>query len=1325
MLKCKGLYAVLLCLLTSLAGASMVAHYDFEGNVEDISGNGHHGTIIGNVSVVEDSVRGFVLDCTAGYLNIDSTVAIPNFAANSSITYSAWVKQQATSSGSYVYIIHLGHNGDEPITSLGILSDGRMVSYAETDQPGGNKDQVNSYSGVAVETNGTWAQWHHLAVVYDRSSDIVTFYIDGVESGTNGISKLRDEYGFSWDYAAIGGYAPMSGSPYYVGMVDDVRIYDHALDSGEIEGIYESTRAVEYTADFNLSNNVDLEDFSIFANAWKSQSGQAGYNEICDFVDNDTIDIDDLLFFASDWLWQIPSVWTQPNGAGILDIDPGWTCYGPVADVVLGTSYYYIKNDEAAAIISNIKTSNNGTGTLQKGFVADFVNHDINTETLDWTQFLLKTEMGTEWNEPAYNLALDEISVDGNSILASGMWNYDTDIVASARYTMLDDAPIMKITVTLTNTGSTDFSGYLEYQQDPDSSGGQNAYTPGLGWAISPVSTSGWTDNYIYDGPNTESTVPAHGIAWYENTPTGVLTPGYIFGAWFAADVPAGSSTEISMYHISDGVADANEPYGSIAEWSAKIPELDKEVTGMGLVKGNIVDSVTGLPVSGVSVIAKNILAETIGRTATNSNGDYSLIMPVDVYTLTVSSLYYEFASRSVSMVPATPSILDFQIDPVTVWAGAGKTVGGSLSEAGDDAIVMVNRKLAMSVAVGFDDPQLSGSSKGKPFDMAIKGLADGIDWFNLPYVSYTKPSGTEAWQVTTVVNETVEVLSQTASEAVVRTTGYYSEDPNLAIVTDYTIEPDKSWVTAETTFTNNSTGYFNVWVGDVIDVDEGGQTSYVPGIGDITAGYDFPSEYAPSAPWIAQYGASAQCYGIIYLGDASGMTTYGNCCWIQSQRNISIASGESVVMERLVVCTSTDGYTSKGDAVDEIYQNELAGIESSFALDTDMITGEETAVATVSLTNSSDASFENCSVTLVLPESLQTADTLTVTFAEIAVGATQTASWTISGTSGGTSLVTVNIDCAGNVFSKSVSLYVNGPGWYAGDNHSHSIYSDGSGTIEQNYASAQNKGLSFLTSTDHNTINQQTDVYTYSTSTFLGLLGEEVTSSYGHSLAYNIDRLIDWRQSPQTMINDVISCKGGTGLLYIAHPYYPGLEWDDHTVTNFTGIEVWNGFYAPTHSVNSQAFAWWDECNVNGMHVYGISNSDAHNTGKIGDPHICAWLDALTRENIILALTTGTYYGTDGPALDFSIDGVMMGCDLGIGSASADVTISVSGWHTANITTVTLIKNGTSIQQWTPAATSMSDTVTVTASAGDFYRLVVQTSDGGYAFSNPIWIVE
>jgi|GEM_PF-4430431 len=68
-----------LCAANTMVQADLVAHYPFNGNYNDTSGNGHHATHSGGLgSVVNDVERGRVFDTkNSSYLNIEGTVALP------------------------------------------------------------------------------------------------------------------------------------------------------------------------------------------------------------------------------------------------------------------------------------------------------------------------------------------------------------------------------------------------------------------------------------------------------------------------------------------------------------------------------------------------------------------------------------------------------------------------------------------------------------------------------------------------------------------------------------------------------------------------------------------------------------------------------------------------------------------------------------------------------------------------------------------------------------------------------------------------------------------------------------------------------------------------------------------------------------------------------------------------------------------------------------------------------------------------------------------------------------------------------------------------
>jgi len=63
------------------------------------------------------------------------------------------------------------------------------------------------------------------------------------------------------------------------------------------------------SGDFDSDKDVDGTDFAVFAAAWQTQSGESGWNHICDISDpNDgIIDIFDFLVFARHWLAIAPA----------------------------------------------------------------------------------------------------------------------------------------------------------------------------------------------------------------------------------------------------------------------------------------------------------------------------------------------------------------------------------------------------------------------------------------------------------------------------------------------------------------------------------------------------------------------------------------------------------------------------------------------------------------------------------------------------------------------------------------------------------------------------------------------------------------------------------------------------------------------------------------------------------------------------------------------------------------------------------------------------------------------------------------------------------
>ena len=181
-------------------------------SVVDSSGHGNHGTFGGDPQWVAEGIMGGALD-----LNGDDYVAIDGVAddiSSTNITLSAWIKTTQVSEGN----VFAANSGSSHPLMFGLQDIGKLFV---------NDAGVDAYLGPAVNDD----QWH--MITYARSESTAFIYVDAVEVGTytagfslEGVDRWS--IGQEWDVAP---------SDFYIGMVDDVRIYDAALSADEIAGL--------------------------------------------------------------------------------------------------------------------------------------------------------------------------------------------------------------------------------------------------------------------------------------------------------------------------------------------------------------------------------------------------------------------------------------------------------------------------------------------------------------------------------------------------------------------------------------------------------------------------------------------------------------------------------------------------------------------------------------------------------------------------------------------------------------------------------------------------------------------------------------------------------------------------------------------------------------------------------------------------------------------------------------------------------------------------------------------------------------------------------
>jgi len=220
------------------------------------------------------------------------------------------------------------------------------------------------------------------------------------------------------------------------------------------------------------------------------------------------------------------------------------------------------------------------------------------------------------------------------------------------------------------------------------------------------------------------------------------------------------------------------------------------------------------------------------------------------------------------------------------------------------------------------------------------------------------------------------------------------------------------------------------------------------------------------------------------------------------------------------------------------------------------------------------------------------------------------------------------------------------GRGWYRGDNHLHTVYSDGRRTPEQVAAGARAAGLDFISTTEHNTSSSHAVWGPLAGDDLLILTGEEVTTRNGHVLALGLTpgHWVDWRYRAvdDEFATIARSVRRSGGIIVPAHPYCPyvGCRWK-FGYGDADAIEVWNG---PWTLDDECAVETWDAQLVAAARrparwLPALGNSDAHSEPQvIGLPQVVVRADALSRDALLAGIAAGRSYIAESQAVTVAL---------------------------------------------------------------------------------------
>jgi len=247
-----------------------VAHFNLDSTTNDLSGNGNNGSIVGTASYQPGQIGDALVFTGNGHVSIPSSSTL-DVGENYSV--SLWINADSLPNWQCLF-----ERGNSSTNRMGIWLNGDKITF-ETSNGSGNWWTSNS----AVSPG----QWYHIVAVHNGTSDTETIYING-EFFAAQLDRTVDNPNIGDLFLAN---SPAYSSSYnFSGKMDDVRLYNKALNASEVSELFLTCN----DGDTRACGNSDIGQCSFGTETcsngqWGQCVGEtAPTTEICgDAIDND------------------------------------------------------------------------------------------------------------------------------------------------------------------------------------------------------------------------------------------------------------------------------------------------------------------------------------------------------------------------------------------------------------------------------------------------------------------------------------------------------------------------------------------------------------------------------------------------------------------------------------------------------------------------------------------------------------------------------------------------------------------------------------------------------------------------------------------------------------------------------------------------------------------------------------------------------------------------------------------------------------------------------------------------------------------------------
>jgi len=444
------------------------ARWSFDrGDARDDSGNGHDGEVNGAVSV-----NGVYNVGQSMFFDGDDYITVPHSPAldiTQEITVEAWIYPTFTDSGEHMIISKGGSWGDDDSQDYELTMD-RDRPLFQIKLPASN-----DWYGAAPDSPIVKNTWHHIAGVYDGTRFMI--YIDGFNQ-----TKLFTGWDSNYKGAfytgglpvgeydiSIGRRAPASwGSLFFKGNIDEVRIFDKALDP---ETILEHA-AKPGDGCINITGtpgNDDVGTYNVVLNLTDSDARYAQREFTLTVLNRAPVILTENIPQATQDVPYSVDYSADDEGQGItgweLRTDATWLKMNQMTGILSGTP----TKDDVGTFSVNI-TFNDGHGGKA------YTEFSLTVENVNDPPEITSSDLLRIDQDELYNVQYFALDPDPDDILT---WNAETDAEWLSMDTATgvlsgtpenDDVGIYSVNVSVTDTGSLfDFSTFqLEVQNIND-----------------------------------------------------------------------------------------------------------------------------------------------------------------------------------------------------------------------------------------------------------------------------------------------------------------------------------------------------------------------------------------------------------------------------------------------------------------------------------------------------------------------------------------------------------------------------------------------------------------------------------------------------------------------------------------------------------------------------------------------------------------------------------------------------------------------------------------------------------------------------------------